>query len=84
VGRLAREISAATDCNPPIGSVHHWGLRGSSDVICGIRATIAGVHQRNGLWNPQIIGIQIVNFGTNRNRNRRVKNSLTISAGRFG
>src|SRR3954470_19419438 len=79
--RPARDADVAA-CNPPIGSRHLWGLRGSTDVICGIRATIAGVRQRNGLWNPQIIGIQIVNFGTNRNRNCRVYNSLTNSTGR--
>src|SRR5262249_37326063 len=62
---------------------HPWGLRGSSDVVCGIPATMTGGRPQNGLWNPQIIGIQIVNFGTNRNRNRRVYNSLTNSAGRF-
>jgi hypothetical protein len=46
--RLARDALLVTaDCNPPIGSrhahEHPWGLRGSSDVICGIRATTARV-----------------------------------------
>src|SRR5262245_37231297 len=84
-GSRARRLASPPRQSPDrLKDEHLWGLRGSSDVICGIRATIAGVRQQNRLWNPQVIAALLLTFGTNRNRNPRIYNSLMISLARFG
>jgi len=75
-GRHALVCRAAADCNPQMAR----GLPGSSDVICGIRATARRLHPQTICRSSTALRApQSLTIGTNRNQIRSARVGRAVS-----